>query len=503
MENYSNNKTKTIAKNTIFLYIRMAFLTLISLYTSRLVLATLGVEDFGIYGIVGGIVIFFSFLNSAMSSATQRFISFSLGGGRTTYAKDIFSASLTLHIAIVAIAIILSETVGLYFLNNYLNIPSSKMYAANVVYQFSIITFSIQIMQIPYNAMIVAHEKMSFFAYIGVLEGVFKLLVAFLLLEIAEEKLVLYGGLTMVVSLIVFVIYRYYVKKNIGTTKRLFYWEASLCKELLGFSGWSLMGGVANVTANQGVNFLLNIFYGVAVNAAMGIANQVNVALNNFVANFQTAFRPQIVKLYASNCSGDLFTLINQTSRFSFYLLYVLALPLIFNMDYVLNLWLKEVPEYAVSFCQLILIYSLIESISGPLWMAIQATGRIKVYQIIISGIILLNIIVSFILLKWGYSPEDVLYVKIIINLFCLITRIVFLKRLINMDIKKYFKKAFIRIISVLLVSLCLSFFTLKISMGSLCSIALIFMVAFLSVFFVGIEYKEWISIKSYILKKI
>ena len=318
----SNNKH--IAKNTLMLYFRMILTMLVSLYTSRIVLNTLGVEDYGIYNIVGGVVILFSFFNNAMSNATQRFLSFELGQNNSVQLKRTFSMIINVHIGIAFLIFLLAETVGLWFLNTHINIPTERMKAANWVYQFSIFTFLINIIRVPYHATIVAYEKMSFYAYLSIIEVLLKLGVVFLIQISPLDKLIFYGFLIFVVSVLILLVYKIYCNKNFDAANYNFFWDTKLFKTLISFSGWSLFGSAANVSSKQGTDILLNIFYGVMVNAAMGIANQVNNAVNGFVQNFQTAFKPQIVKSYAANETDYLIRLIFQTSKFSFFYFIVL-----------------------------------------------------------------------------------------------------------------------------------------------------------------------------------
>lgn len=389
-ELYTANN-KRIAKNTLYLYFRMLLIMGVTLYASRIVLNALGVEDFGIYNIVGGVVILFSFINNALSSATQRFLNFEIGRGDVLGTKRVFSMSLTIHIFVALFVVLLAETVGLWFLNTQMNIPAERMAAANLVYQFSILTVCISFVQIPYYASVVAYEKMSFFAYIAIIEVILKLLIVVLLIYVGFDKLRLYSILTFLVAVLVFACYKYYCNTRIDISKYKYFWDKTLFSKLLNFSGWMLFGAAAGVSATQGVNILLNIFYGVTVNAAMGISTQVNSAVNKFVSNFQTAFMPQITKLYAIGDFEHLRKLIGQSSRFSFLLLFALACPLMLNIDFVLKLWLKTVPEYSSVFCILILTYSLIEAASKPVGLAIHATGKVKYYNIVMSIALLMN----------------------------------------------------------------------------------------------------------------
>lgn len=420
--NIANNKN--IAKNTLYLYFRMLLIMTVQLYTSRIVLNVLGVEDYGIYNIVGGIVVLFSFINSSLSSATQRFLNYELGRGHLETTRHIFSMSLTIHIGVAAIVVLLAETIGLWFLNTQMNIPLERMDAANWVYQFSILSVCLSFIQVPFYASVVACEKMSFFARIAIVEVMLKLLIVFLLIYIRYDKLKLYSVLTVGVSIIVFSCYRVFCNKRIDFCQYKIFWDKNMFQKLLSFSGWMLLGAAAGVTSTQGVNILLNIFYGVAVNAAAGISNQVNAAVNQFVTNFQTAFMPQIVKLYAVGDTFQMCKLINRASRFSFFLLFLLAFPLMLNIDFILELWLKNVPKHTSVFCILILIYSLIETMSKPVGLAIHATGRVKSYNIAMSIALSMNIVLSYLFLNLGFLPEIVVIISIVVCSICMLIRL-------------------------------------------------------------------------------
>ncbi len=447
-ELYTANN-KRIAKNTLYLYFRMLLTMGVSLYTSRIVLNTLGVEDFGIYNIVGGVVILLSFINNSLFSATQRFLNFELGKGDIGETKRVFSMSLTIHVCVALFVGLLAETAGLWFLNTQMNIPSVRMAAANWVYQFSILAVCMNFVQVPYYACVVAYEKMSFFAYIAIIEVMLKLLVVVLLVYVGFDKLRLYSVLVFLVAVVVFACYKHYCNSKIDISRYKYFWDKTLFNRLLSFSGWMLLGSAAVVSATQGVNILLNIFYGVAVNAAMGISNQVNSAVNQFVSNFQTAFMPQITKLYAIGDFEHLRILIGQSSRFSFLLLFALACPLMLNIDFVLKLWLNTVPEYSSVFCILILTYSLIEVASKPVGLAIHATGKVKYYNIVMSIALLMNIIFSFIFLTLGFRPDVVLVINICVGILCFVIRLLFARHYKVLIIHEYIRNVIFRIICI------------------------------------------------------
>lgn len=504
MAKAENNKR--IAKNTIYLYIRMLLIMAVQLYTSRVVLHVLGVEDYGIYNIVGGVVVLFSFINNSLASATQRFFSFELGRGDVTTAKRVFSMSLTIHIYVALIVALLAETIGLWFLNSQMNIPVERMDAANWAYQFSILTICISFVQVPYYASVVAYEKMSFFAGIAIVEVLLKLFIVFLLVYIGFDKLRLYSILTFGVSVIIFFCYKYYCNINIGISRYSYFWDKSLFSQLLGFSGWMLLGAAAGVGSTQGVNILLNIFYGVTVNAAVGISNQVNAAVNQFVSNFQTAFMPQIIKLYAAGDMGQLHKLINRSSRFSFLLLFALAFPLILNIDFVLELWLKDVPEYASTFCILILIYSLVDAISKPIGFVIHATGKVKYYNIIMSVALSLNIVFSFLFLMWGFSPETVLIVYILIGVLSFVIRLLLAKRYKALKVSVFMQDVLLRVITVVAISLPFPIYISRCysQWQALFATLVVFMsIYIIASYYLGVTKVERVSLRNLVIAKI
>lgn len=435
----ANNKR--IAKNTLLLYIRMFLMMGITLYTSRVVLQMLGVDDFGIYNVVGGIIVLFSFINNAMVASTQRFLNFELGRDNVEEAQKVFAASLNIYLVIVVIFMLLAETVGLWFLNRYINIPPERTVAANWVYQASLVATALNFVRMPYNAAIIAYERMSFYAYTSIIEAALKLGIVFLLYAFAD-KLIAYAWLVSVVALSILLMHVFFCRRVFFICRHhTFAYDKRRYTALVSFSGWSLFGSVANMGASQGVNILLNIFFGVFVNAAMGIANQVSGAIGLFVGNFQTAFNPQIVKSYASGEMERFINLILKASKYSYYLLFLIALPCLICCNEILQLWLGEVPLHAVSFCRLLIIFSLIDAIQGPLWMSAQATGKIKHYQLLMSCLILLNLPVTYVVLKLFPIAELGLIIRVSINIITAVVRVVYLKFLFPFPVIRYVKE--------------------------------------------------------------
>jgi len=431
----------------------MLLLMFVALYTSRVVINILGIDDFGTYNIIGGIVVLFSFLNNALTTASQRFFSYELGRQKGNLS-EVFGSSLVCHIVVALIVIVIAETVGLWFVNTRLNIPPDRFIAAKWVYQFTILTFVLNILRIPYHSIIIAYEKMSIYAYISIIEAFFKLGMVFMLRAIPFDRLILYAALMAVVPLLCNMIYMLYCKKKFDCCKKVIVPKNSQAyKTLFSFFGWSMLGGAANVSAQQGGNILINIFHGVALNAGFGVANQASHAVSTFVNNFQLAFNPHLVKLYAQNKIEELNTLIMRTSLFSFYLIWILSLPLMLNMHFVLELWLKTVPPYAESFCMMMLIYYLIDAIQAPLFMTIYATGNIKNYQIWLSALIVMNIPISWLLLRAGYSPTSVLFTRMMINLLTAIIRTFYIRRLIPFHTKDYLINVCLRSLLVVIIS--------------------------------------------------
>lgn len=434
------------------LYIRMAVIMLVTLYISRLVLAELGETDFGIYNIVGSVVVSLVFIQNTLMSATQRFLSYEIGIGDVQSIRRVFSMSLNIHWLFILIVVAFLETLGLWFLNNMLSIPDERMFAANVAYQASIATFALNMLRIPYNSIIVSYEKMDIYALLSIVEALLKLSTAYFLIVISSDKLIVYAILVLIITLIINLFYMVYCKKTYKkVTHYVYEKDKALFKRMLGFSGWNMVGGVTGIATAEGPNYLMNIYLGVGVNAAMGLAKQVSSAVYQFTANFQQAFNPQIVKAYASGQKDYLTNLIHNTSLLSFYLIFIVAFPLILGADLVFDLWLVEVPEYAVEFSVLIMIAQLFSALSSPMWMVVHATGNIRTYQLVLTAINLLIIPASWIILALGYTPVYVICLQIFISLVVFIYRLYYLGRHLNFDIT-YFCKNVIRRCSLLVL---------------------------------------------------
>lgn len=491
----SQANKKRIAKNTLLLYVRMLFLMVISLYTSRVILNALGVTDFGIYNVVGGVVAMFSILSGSLSAAISRFITFELGKKDEEGLRKVFSASVTIQLALSAIIVVLIEAVGVWFLNEKMSIPANRLYAANWVMQFSVITFVINLISVPYNATIIAHERMSAFAYISIFEGIGKLAVAFLIMLAPFDRLIFYSILMCFIAVSVRLIYGTYCKRHFSECSYHFKWDKNLLMKMFSFAGWNFIGASSALLRDQGGNIILNLFFGPDVNAARGVAMQVNNAITGFVTNFMTAVNPQITKSYASGDRDYMMTLIYQGARLSFYMLLFLSLPVLVNTHYILVIWLKLVPEHAVAFVQLILIFALSESISNPLVTAMLATGNIKNYQIVVGGLQLMNLPLAYLFLKLGYQPESVLVVSIIISQYCLGARLYMLRGMIGLSSKAYLLRVYLNIILVSIFAAVIPVFLstkLQESFMTLVSLCLVSVItSSLSIFYVGCNAKE------------
>lgn len=448
MLDYSNSN-KRIAKNTLLLYVRMLFLMLVSLYTSRVILNVLGVEDYGIYNIVGGVVAMFSMINASLNSAISRFITYELGTGNINRLKIVFSSSVTIQIGLVVLFLLVVETVGVWFVNFKMIIPADRLVAANWCLQLSAITFSINLVSVPYNAAIIAHEKMSAFAYVSFIEALGKLLIAWLILLSPIDRLVFYAIMLAVMAIVIRYIYMYYCKRHFVECSYSFIYDYSLLKSIFGFAGWNMIGTSSAILRNQGIDILINLFFGPAVNGAKAIANQVNAAIDGFVQNFMIAMNPQITKSYANGNHHYMLDLVMKGAKFSFFILLFLGLPILLNTGFILQLWLKMVPAHAILFVQLIIVLSMCDCLSHTLVAAILAEGEIKKYMAVVGGLQMLNIPIAYIALWSGCIPEVTVVIAIAISQICLVTRILFLKYKVNLSIREYISKVYIVVISV------------------------------------------------------
>lgn len=459
LNNIPDNKYKRMAKNAGMLYFRMLLTMAVALYTSRVILQTLGVEDFGIYNVVAGFVTMLGFLHGAMSSATQRFLAFELGQSGEKDVRGIFSMSMNIHILIAVIVLVVGETLGLWFVRTQMTIPIDRMFAAEWVFHLALLSFMVTIISVPYNALIIAHEQMSIFAAVSILDVILKLLIVFMLGWFGMDKLILYGLLSLTVVFIIFMVYRSYCKSKFVESKFRLYWNRRLFNTMLSYTGWNLWGNIAAVMSGQGVNVLLNIFFGPTVNAARAIAMQVSGALNSFVQNLQVAINPQIIKSYAAQDMDYMHKLVCYGAKYNFFVLLLLALPVLNNIELILPVWLGVVPESTSIFTKLIIINILIDSLSPSLMTAAQATGRIKLYQFVVGGLLLINVPTSYIILKMGGAAYTVFYVSIGLSMLALLARIYLISNLIEMKKKVYLVDSIIPILSVATLVFVINFF--------------------------------------------
>lgn len=500
---------KRIAKNTIMLYIRMLLILSISLYTSRIVLKTLGENDYGIYNVVGGIVAMLGFINAAMSTSTQRYLTFELGKKNILKLREIFATSFSIHAIIALVIVIIAETAGLWFLNNKMIIPEDRMYATQWCYQLSVFASVIAVLNVPYNSVIIAHEKMSAFAYISIFEAVAKLIIVYILLIGEFDKLILYAILMLIVQVSVIMVYRIYCVRHFEEAKLNFILDKNLFKEMLVFSGWNLWGNFAFVLYTQGLNILLNVFFGPAVNAARGIAVQVQGAVSNFSSNFQMAVNPQITKAYAQNDFEGMFSLIYAGSKITFMLLFALSFPVMMETEAILALWLENVPEFTAPFVQIILACMIVNATAGLLMQAASATGNVKMYQSVVGGLLLSILPLSYVALKMGGNPVSVFVVQLGIFLVSFAVRLHIVKKLIPLSISLFIKKVILRCFAVSTAALTL---TLPIKMvlarfqydGFVASAAIIsvaFISALVSAYLIGFDKNERVFVKNKIRK--
>ncbi|CCZ70189.1 uncharacterized protein BN759_02337 [Bacteroides sp. CAG:702] len=456
VDSAANNKR--IAKNTLLLYVRTLFIMLVTLYTSRVVLNTLGVTDYGIYNVVGGVVAMFGFINGSMSSATQRYITFALGKGDKENLQKVFSTALQIHVLIAALIIILGETVGLWFMYTQMQIPADRVDAAFWVLQCSIVSTAVMVISVPYNADIIAHEKMSAFAYISILEAVLKLAIVFALVLSPFDRLIFYAFLILAVQLLIRLCYSHYCSRHFEESKYRHVWDKSLFREMTGFAGWSMFGNLASVLFSQGLNMLLNVFFGPVVNAARAVSVQVQSAIQQFVGNFQMALNPQITKTYAKGEMDEMHKLMFRSARFSFYLLFFLSLPVLFETNFILTVWLKIVPDNTVVFLRIMICTSLLYTLSNPLMVANQATGKVRKYQAICGTILLLILPVSYICLLLGCPAYSVFIVHFVMESITQAVRMVLLRPLIGIRIRDYFRHIYLRVFVVVILSVILPF---------------------------------------------
>lgn len=503
----NQENTKRVAKNTLFMFMRMILVMCVGFFTSRVVLETLGVSDYGIYNIVGSVVVFLSFFKNALNNATYRYLTFELGNGDRNRLQQTFVMAINAHTILAVSLWIVLELIGIWFLNNKLNIPADRLYAANWVFQFSLLTFVIEVIKTPFNSSIISHEQMSFYAYTSIVEVLLKLLTVYALLIGTFDKLILYSLLMLGVAAVMFIWYLIYCHRKFSETHYKFYWDSKMLKGFVSYSGWSLLVNGTDVTVQQSINVFFNLFNGVAANAAMGIAQQVNSHLNHFLSSFTTSFNPQIIKSYAQKDTTYFMSLILSTSKISYFLLFGIAFPVMLNIDFLLNIWLVNPPQMTATFLYFIIIYSLMDAVSAPLWNAVHATGNIRTHQILMSSIKILNIPIGYILLKEGLPLYSIVALYAGLNIVCCIVRAVYMQYLIRLSLKDYLGGVLLRslIVSVIAIPLPL-YYSIHHSGGWECLFisSLLFEIPYLfTVYFVGLSEKERGLFSNLILSKI
>lgn len=444
---------KRILRNTGMLYLRMLLAMAVGLYTSRVVLDVLGVEDFGIYHVVAGFVALLGFMLGAMTTATQRYFAFDLGENSGINLRNLFNTSLQVHALMAVCIALVAETGGYWFVSTQLSIPPDRVDAALTAYHLSVAAFSVSVMTVPLTAMLMAHERMGLFALMSMTDILLKLAAVLLLSFLVYDKISAYAALLLVVSLITFSGYLVITRTAFRAVRLQWAWDGRGFRRMLGFTAWNTWGNLAAALSEHGNNVLLNIFFGPAVNAGRSIASQANGALNSFVVNVQAAVNPQIVKLYAGGSKAGMHTLVLAAARYNFYILLILALPVLLNTEALLHLWLTKVPPYAEVFLQLTIIASLINSISGPLMTSAQATGHIRLYHTVVGGLLMLNIPISYVCLINGFPPETVLIVSIGLCLVALAARLMIIAPLISLPVSVFLSDVTTRVLMVTVVA--------------------------------------------------
>lgn len=478
---------------------------IINLYTSRVILKALGFDDYGLYNVVGGVVTLMAFLKSSMSESTQRFLSYEMGKGSYENLKKVFSICLTTHFLIALILLVLAETVGLWFLNSQINIPEGREVAANWIYQFSVASLCVNIISVPYSADIISHEKMGYFAFLSILDAILKLLFAIAITFVSYDKLIVYGFLMMMVPIINITLNWGYCFRRHPETHYRFFWDKSMFKKIFSFSGWTIWGQLAVVGSNQGTNILVNIFHSVTANAAMGVGQQVNSAITGLITNFQTAFKPQITKSYAAGDFKYLNTLTNYAAKISFYLFFIVSLPILLNIDFVLQWWLDDVPKYSNAFCAIFVVASAFNAMSAPLYMNIFSTGRIRNYQIAISIAFFLELIIVYIILKLGFPVVIGVAMKALLNFAIIFVRLVYThKEVESFSSIHYLRNVFLPIMLSVVITLAVAFPLMRFAHGTLqiiFSTLFVILLSLIAAFFIGLNGSERESLKRVILK--
>lgn len=478
----TSDNNKRIAKNTAMLYVRMLITMVVGIYTSRVILDALGEVDYGIYNVVGGFVTVFSIVSGTMTTATQRFLSFEIGKNNSESIQKVFSSAVIIHYLLAFITLVMAEAVGVWFLNTHMNFPADRYVAANWVFQISLLTFLITIVSQPYNAALIAYERMSAFAYLSIFDVAMKLGICYLIYISPIDKLVLYAILMGLTQVILRLIYGLYVKRELPACKTSWKIDKPICKSMFSFVGWNMIGALAVIAREQGVNVILNIFFGPVVNAARGIAYQILSKVQGFVGNFQMAFTPQIVKFYAQNDRQNMYKLVFRSSKFSYLLMLGLSVPIIIEAPAILGVWLKDVPEDTALFTRIVLFTSMLSALSNPLISAMHASGIVRDYQIIVGGISLLTLPFVYVFLKFGAPAYMAMLVVMVFEFICHIARVILLGRTIQFPIGNYFLKVTIRMLLITLVVFlapCIIYYAIDVPLWRFCIVVVVSILSF------------------------
>lgn len=498
--------TKLMAKNSAFMYVQMAVKMLIGLYTVRVILHALGAEDYGIYNVVGGFVTMFSFITNTLVSASQRFFAYSIGRGEKETLNRYFNSSLLSFIILAVVLFIVIEGVGWWFVNYKMVVPDNRLEASNWVLQFAIAAFVVRILAVPYKAMIVSHEKLIYYALVSVTDSLLLLGIAFLLQAVHSDKLKVYSVCMFGVAVISTLLYVTLCKTSFNEDSKIrIRWEGSLMKEMLSYCGWYMFGTMALMVRSQGINILLNLFFNPVVNAARAIAYQINNAINQFVNSFYNAVRPQITKLTAAENNEGMINLVNSSSVISFYLTCLIAVPLLIEMPIVLSVWLREVPQYTIIFSRLVLITAMIDTLGQPLTTAVCASGKIRNFQVVTGIILMMNLPVSYFLLKVYPNPYLVFYVSIGFAALTQLARIIFMKKMFGMSIMRYVTDVLVRTTFVFTLAIFATYgLRLVVGNGVWSHVLTIFVSVFITIllsYYVGMKRQQRVALSTNIKK--
>lgn len=495
MPEVQNYNPKRVLKNTLMLYMRYILVMFVSLFTVRIIFNALGAYDYGVYNVVAGIVLLCGFLSGVMAAASQRYFSFDLGQGNIEKLSKTFSITLLIYFILILIILVLAQTIGLWWVNHKLIIEQNRIFAANIIYQTAIFSFLVTLLSTPYKALITAHEDMKVYAYVGLLEVFLQLALAYFLYVFIGDKLILYGFLMLVVSLTIFLVYYFYCFIKYEESKYHFYWDKKLFYEIISYSGWNLFGNISTIIKNQGITIMFNMFYGPLLNAAQNIAIQIRGAINSFSNNFSTALKPQITKTYAAKEYKEMFKLVNIGSKITYFLLLMIIVPIFYDLDYLIVLWLKDVPKWTIILSQLTLLEILFESLSYPMATANQATGKIALYQTVIGIFVLMNLPIDYILLKIGRPVYEVYIVGCIIMLMLCFIRFIFLKRIEGFTLRPFLKEVIAPLFVTSIVLFFISYF-IKLNInynffGVCLDILVKFIISLITIFLLGFTMPE------------